>query len=110
MNRRGHAGKVDQAQAPIVEALLKLGCSVQSLAQVGDGCPDLLIGVAGINFLLEIKEPNAQFTDAQKKWHRDWKGRAHVCRSIDDAQAVTTFYRGIAAKLFKLTLEPPTPK
>ena len=38
------AAKVDDNQAAIVEALRSLGASVESLAAVGKGVPDLLVG------------------------------------------------------------------
>ena len=100
------APRIDAVQPEIVEALRRIGCSVQSLAAVGEGCPDLLVGVAGVNFLVELKRPGPYaFTGAQKTWHQEWRGRAHVCRSIDDALAVAAFYRRVGAKLLALTLE-----
>ena len=39
------ACKVDANQAAIVKALREYGCSVTHLHRVGDGCPDLLVGI-----------------------------------------------------------------
>ena len=44
--------RVDANQAEIVAALRAAHCSVQSLASLGDGAPDLLVGHAGANVLL----------------------------------------------------------
>ena len=41
--------KIDDNQPEIVKALREIGCSVQSLASVGGGCADLLVGYQGIN-------------------------------------------------------------
>ena len=37
------AARIDDNQIAIVKALRKAGCSVLSLAAVGNGCPDLLV-------------------------------------------------------------------
>lgn len=97
MNRRGHSGKVDANQAVVVDALRAFGCSVQSLAAVGEGCPDLLCGVNGKVFLLEVKDgslvPSArQLTPAQKRWHAAWKGRSHLVYNVDEAISVAAHY------------------
>lgn len=39
------AARTDANQTAIVEALRKCGASVQSLAAVGKGVPDLLVGL-----------------------------------------------------------------
>lgn len=89
------AAKVDATQAAIVETLRAAGATVTSLAAVGDGCPDLLVGWRAHNLLLEVKDgslaPSARaLTPPQKKWHREWKGRAHVVNSVEDALLVLT--------------------
>jgi hypothetical protein len=85
------AAKVDRNQAEVVNALRNVGASVQSLASIGKGCPDLLVGYHGILYLMEIKDgtniPSKQLlTDDQKKWHDAWTGSpVHVVRSIEQA-------------------------
>jgi Holliday junction resolvase len=72
MRRRG---KVDDNQRAIVEALRKCGASVQSLAAVGHGVPDLLVGWAGRTWLVEVKHAKrGTLTPEQVEWHRDWRG------------------------------------
>lgn len=93
------AARTDGNQTAIASALLAAGCSVHSLAAVGDGLPDLLVGVERSNILLECKDPaqppsKRRFTAAQKKWHAEWKGTAHVVETIEQALAVIEFYRG----------------
>lgn len=91
MGRR--AAKVDANQKQIVKALRDAGATVQHLHAVGAGCPDLLVGFRGINYLMEVKDghkpPSARkLTDDQVTWHRDWRGNAHVVKSITEALAV----------------------
>lgn len=96
MSRR--AAKVDGNHAAIVDALRAVGCSVQSLAPVGEGCPDLLVGVDRANVLLEIKDgalppSDRMFTPAQKRWHSEWCGTAHLAESVEQALAIVAHYR-----------------
>lgn len=84
------AAKVDDNQAEIVKALRKIGASVQPLHTVGGGVPDLLVGMAGRNFLLEVKDgakmPSAQkLTPDQVGWHKEWLGQVEVVNSIEQA-------------------------
>jgi len=48
---------LDRNQEPIVIALRAAGAAVASLANVGWGVPDLLVGFRGELFLLEVKNP-----------------------------------------------------
>ena len=73
------AAKVDANQQKIVEILRAAGATVQSLAAIGHGCPDLLVGWCGKTLLMEIKDgskvPSAQkLTEDQIKWHGAWMG------------------------------------
>ena len=89
------AAKVDDNQLEIVKALLACGYSVQSLAAVGMGVPDLLVsggptGGNGQNWLLEVKDPtkpkaDRQLTPAQKRWHAAWRGHVAVVETVEQA-------------------------
>lgn len=73
------AAKTDANQARIVDALRRAGASVQSLAAVGDGVPDLLVGYKGETILMEVKDgskPLSQrkLTKDQESWHGSWSG------------------------------------
>lgn len=83
------AAKIDANQPAIVEALRGYGVSVQILSMVGDGCVDLLLGYKRVNYLVELKDgdlpPSERLlTPAQKRWHAEWKGVAHVANSLSD--------------------------
>lgn len=84
------AAKTDRNQTEVVEALRAIGASVQILSAVGQGCPDLLCGLNGVNTLLEVKDgklvPSARkLTPDQKEWHDNWKGQVTVIENAQDA-------------------------
>lgn len=79
------AAKVDSNHAEIVEALRKIGASVQSLAPVGNGCPDVLVALRGAMFLLEIKHGKGKPNEDQRRWHIEWRAPVHVVYGVEDA-------------------------
>ena len=84
------AARVDSNQSEVTKALRKIGCSVQLLHSVGKGCPDILVGYKGNNYLLEIKdgekpESARKLTAEQVIWHFDWKGQVAVVTSAEEA-------------------------
>ena len=79
------AKKVDANQAEIVAALRQCGATVQCLHTVGHGCPDLVVGLGGKNYLLEVKNGNGRLTTHESRWHREWRGQVHIVRSVEDA-------------------------
>ena len=84
------AAKIDANQTEIVKALRQVGASVQSLASTGKGCPDLLVGFRGVNWLLEIKDCQKvksarKLTDDQVVWHQTWRGKVYIVESVDQA-------------------------
>lgn len=77
------AKRVDANQAQIVKELRDAGCSVQCLHEVGKGCPDILVGYEGYNFLFEIKDPSKppskrKLTSDEETWHNSWAGDATI--------------------------------
>ena len=87
------AAKVDANHQEIVETLRALGASVQSLATVGDGCPDLVVGWRGRNVLLEVKDgakapSRRRLTAEEGRWHRRWRGKARIVESVEEAVSV----------------------
>ena len=90
------AARIDRNQPEIVEALRKLGASVQPLHTAHDGIPDLLVGFQGRNFLLEVKDgtkpPSARkLTSCQVQWPREWSGQAAIVTSTEEAIALVLF-------------------
>jgi len=90
MRRRA---KVDSNQSDIVKALRGVGCSVQSLAAIGKGCPDLLVGRTGLNWLMEVKvgsrpPSERRLTPLEIKWAAEWGGEVHIVLSPAEALAI----------------------
>jgi len=89
------AAKVDLNHGEVVKALQAIGASVQSLAAVGKGCPDILVGLAGRNWIIEIKDGSKcpserKLNDKQVEWHRLWRGQVHtVTSSLEAVELVT---------------------
>ena len=74
--------KPDANQGRIVQVLEEVGCSVQDLHEVGGGCPDILVGFHGVNYLVEIKTAEGKVNKKQVIWHAQWKGQpVHLIRS-----------------------------
>jgi len=83
------AARIDCNQFEIVQAFRTGGASVKSLASVGEGCPDLLVGYRGRNHLVEVKDGKKfpcerKLTPDQEKFHKEWKVHIYIAESIDD--------------------------
>ena len=84
------AARVDQNHDQVVTALRAAGATVQSLAGVGKGVPDLLVGYKGQTMLMEVKDgfksPSKRLlTEDQLRWHGSWKGGALAVVDSPDA-------------------------
>ena len=79
------AAKVDLNHGEIVDALRKCGVSVQSLASIGKGCPDLLCAKPDGMWLIEVKGPKGKLTPDQQEFITGWRGPVHIARTVDDA-------------------------
>lgn len=82
--------KTDRNQKEIVDALRSCGATVHVTAQVGNGFPDLVCGIFGKNFLIEIKNPEARgkLTAEQIVFRDRWKGKVYVVNSVEEALRV----------------------
>ena len=106
MSRWTKAPRRDVSEKGIVLALTALGCSVQPLS--GKGVPDLLVGIRGINILLECKAPSGpkggtsgrNLTPDQETWFASWHGASPVvCRDARSAVAAVMKLAGIQGTL-----------
>jgi hypothetical protein len=85
------AARIDKNHDDIVQALRAVGATVQSLAAVGSGVPDLLVGFRKQTFLVEVKDGQAppsakKLNPAQVIWHHNWTGGPlAVVESVEDA-------------------------
>jgi len=86
-------GRIDANQPLIVKALRDAGATVKSLGNVGDGCPDLLVGFRTKNFLMEIKDParkpsERRLSDDERAFHFGWNGQVCVVETVEEALKV----------------------
>ena len=86
--------RVDDNQTSIVSDLRQAGCSVLSLAAVGQGCPDLLVyrRSTGLLYMLEVKDGDKfpsqrKLTPHQVKFVEDWP--VHVVNNSIEALRAT---------------------
>jgi len=84
------AKRVDNNHGSIIDGLRAVGATVQSLAALGKGAPDIVCGFRSQNFLFEIKNGSQppskrRLTVAEEVWHQQWKGQVSVIESLDDA-------------------------
>ena len=85
-----HIARVDGNHREIVDGLRNVGASVQSLATIGKGCPDILVGFRGVNYVMEIKDGSKppsgrKLTPDESAWHFNWRGQVCVVESLQDA-------------------------
>ena len=81
--------KIDLNQREIVGALRSHpGVSCFSIASIGKGIPDLVVGAFGKTFLCEIKGPQGKLRPSQVEFQKSWRGGGIiVLRSIDEVEA-----------------------
>ena len=83
------AAKRDDNEPEIIEALEKAGCSVSQIDSE-KGVPDLVVGRAGKNYLLEVKDGNKppskrKLKPNQVEWHEDWRGQKAIVKNVNEA-------------------------
>jgi len=74
------AKRVDRNQPKIVKELRDLGYSVAITSDLGRGFPDIVVGYAGLNILVELKaDGKKKLTDDEEKFFSDWQGQVNKC-------------------------------
>lgn len=81
------AAKIDANQGQITTALKQAGATVKSLAAVGEGFPDLVVGFRDRNLLMEVKQPKGKLTAQQLDLISSWRGLIHVVTTAEEALA-----------------------
>ncbi len=103
-----YAARVDDNQRAIVNGLRKIGATVEHMAKLGKGAPDLVVGFKGVNYLFEIANPETRHgrskragskeaalresgtIAAQIAWHLSWRGRVDVIETLEQAVEIVT--------------------
>jgi Holliday junction resolvase len=81
------ASKIDANQPDIVAALRAAGADVMSIAQIGGGYPDIIVGYRGANYMMEIKpSASAKLRKGQDYFRLWWRGQ--VCRVNSPEEAL----------------------
>lgn len=82
-------GRIDRNHVEIVGALRQVGAFVQSLASIGNGCPDLLVAYHGRTFLVEVKADKGKLTPDEAAWIAECERiggvSVYLIRSAEDA-------------------------
>lgn len=81
--------RVDANQRDIIAAFEKCGATVVHIHGAKAGVPDLLVGVQGINYLVEVKVPKTgKLSEGQQAWRDAWRGsKPFVLRDVDGVLA-----------------------
>ena len=84
--------RTDDNQTQIVTDLTDYGYTVLSIASVGNGAPDIVVGcrLTRRNWLFEIKDPEKppskrKLTPHEEKFHAEWKGQVDIIHSTKEA-------------------------
>jgi hypothetical protein len=105
--------RTDQNQTAIVAAYRAKGLLVLSLASMGRGVPDLLVGAPPVLCLVEVKMPGGTITPDQLRFHSLWpvvvvtsveEAHAHaetLAASVSDLRSARPFVSGYAEVLLQ---------
>lgn len=85
--------RLDANHKDIVNVLKQCGCTVLSLASVGNGCPDLLIARNGKMALIEVKDGNKppserRLTPMEGEFIKNWNAPVYIVKNTDEALMV----------------------
>ena len=105
------AARTDANQSAVVERFRQWGASVETMHAVGNGFPDLAVGLCGINLLVEVKDgdkpPSARtLTPDQVDWWNQWQGWAELVETLDDVDRLCERVRQRHAKRYVDAIEP----
>lgn len=83
----------DKNHNQIKQALTKIGCSVFDTADVGKGFPDLIVGIRGYIFIVEIKNKDNWYgkkglSKTQIEFAETWRGSEPISATTPE-DAVT---------------------
>jgi len=105
MSAPKHRARVDENQKDIVDALKKIGCTVETI-----GKPvDLLVGYRAHNFLIEVKNPDTDYgkndrgTEVQDKFIAGWQGQIRKVTKAEEAIRLVSNAYGFRDCTWKIT-------
>lgn len=81
-----YAKRRDVNHSAIRDGLRAVGWSVYDAGSVGGDFPDLVVGAAGLTFLVEVKAPRGRLSAGQSAFANSWRGGpVIVARTTEDA-------------------------
>lgn len=86
-------GRVDSNQAALVKELRQMGLSVAVTSSLGHGFPDIICGFLGVNYMLEVKNPDKPpsarvLTGDEQQFADNWKGQIATVMTLADCLKV----------------------
>lgn len=81
-----YAANRDANEPEIVAALEAAGATVRRLSM--PGVPDLLVGIDGLNFLIEVKSATGKLNAEQFDFFETWNGQVDMVRTVEEALKV----------------------
>lgn len=97
---RVRRGKKDANHDALKLVFQQMGCSVADLYNAGlPGFPDVVVGITGRDYLVEIKNPETRYGRAglnsnQTAFARDWRGgQLYVVSTPDEVAALVNNLR-----------------
>lgn len=110
MSRRFRAYRKDASHAGVVATFKAQGCSVLTIHESAVGAPDLVVGLLGVDRMVEVKPTKEQAKagehikrdtaprPSQVKFHSAWRGaRINVVHSPEEALALVASWRAEAS-------------
>lgn len=91
--------KRDANHGEIADRFRALGCTVLDTEMVGDGFPDMVVGLLGINRIVEVKNPATRYgrgglNPNQAEFNARWRGeKVWLVSSVDEATALVQNWR-----------------
>jgi len=90
--------KVDSNQPEIVARFREHGCSVKHTHMVGSGFTDIVVGLLGVNLIVEIKDGNKspserRLTHDEQEFSDGWLGRYDIVEGVEDVDRLVAEIR-----------------
>lgn len=96
--------RVDDNHAEIVARFRSWpGVSVADTSRLGSGFPDLVVGLAGLSLLVEVKDGSKspsrrRLTKEENEFHVMWTGQINIVETVDDVDALVRGVRAAVAR------------
>lgn len=88
----------------------ELGCSVADTSDAGGGFPDLVVGVTGVNLLVEVKTDTGRLKTTQEHFIEIWRGQYCIVRTRADVIELVRAARELGRHLYPALRRHLNPK